>query len=98
MALNAQFGNPILKIHSNTYAQKLKLVEGVTNTVALEFEFPHIANGKYTLSFGVLQVSKDSGVYKHWVHDGLIVDVSNENVKYKNGAMLILPEVSVKVI
>jgi ABC-type polysaccharide/polyol phosphate transport system ATPase subunit len=98
MALNAQFGNPILKIHSNTYAQKLKLVEGVTNTVALEFEFPHIANGKYTLSFGVLQVSKDSGVYKHWVHDGLILDVSNENVKYKNGAMLILPEVSVKVI
>jgi ABC-type polysaccharide/polyol phosphate transport system ATPase subunit len=98
MALNAQFGNPILKIHSNTYAQKLKLIEGVPSTVAFEFEFPHIANGKYTLSFGVLQVSKDSGVYKHWVHDGLILDVSNENVKYKNGAMLILPEVSVKVI
>ena len=98
MVLNAHFGNPVLKVTSNSYAQKLKFAEGKTNTVAIDFEFPHIGNGRYTLSFGVLEPSKDTSVYNHWVHDGLIVEVRNEDVKYKIGAMLILPEISMSVL
>lgn len=98
MFLNAQFGNPILKISSNSYAQKLKLVAGEINTISIEFGFPHIGNGKYTLSFGILPISEDSNLFNHWVHDGLVIDVINDDIKYKIGAMLILPEVSVNVI
>jgi ABC-type polysaccharide/polyol phosphate transport system ATPase subunit len=98
IVLNAQFGNPVFKISSNAYKQQLKLSEETTNVVAVDFDFPHIGNGKYTFSFGILPLSKEGNIYNHWVHDGLIVDVINPDIRYKMGAQLILEEVRVKVV
>lgn len=96
--MNAQFGNPILKLTSNSYEQKINLKTGENNIVAVDFTFPNLGNGKYTLSFGLLEPVQSSPQYIHWVHDGIILEVKNDDLKYKIGALVVLPSIRVQNI
>ena len=98
LTLNGNFGGSVLKINSFNYAQNLSLQGGSSHIIAIDFDFPHIGNGRYTFSFGVISVENKIEQHLHWVHDGLIIEVNNPNIHYKTGAQIVVKEATFKVL
>lgn len=98
MTLDSQFGNSIVKISNYFYSQPIKLQSGIQQFVAIDFDFPHIENGNYTLSFGVLSIVEDNEIQLHWVHNGLILEVSNPNIIYRSGSKIVLKSAKFSVL
>ncbi len=88
--LNGQFGSTVFKINSNFFEKKLELNTLMPNIVNIDFAFPKISNGSYTMSFGILSLKRNDKQYIHWVHDGLLIKVSNPNINYKLGTQLVI--------
>jgi ABC-type polysaccharide/polyol phosphate transport system ATPase subunit len=98
LTLNNQYGNSFLKIKNYHYQQPIHFKNGSNHIVAIDFDFPHVGNGRYTISFGLLSVADKSEQQIHWVHDGLIIEVSNAATIYKSGSQIVVREVSFSVL
>jgi len=98
LTLNGQFGTSVFKINTYTQQQQLVFEPNKPITIAIDFTFPKISNGRYTMSFGSLPYSNENSIYSHWVHDALILEVSNPDTKYKMGTQLVIDEATVKII
>jgi hypothetical protein len=85
-------------MNSLQYSQNLSLKTGVSQIVAIDFDFPHIGNGRYTFSFGVITIVNKVEQQLHWVHDGLIIEVNNPGILYKTGSQIVIREASFKVL
>ena len=95
--LNNRLGSPIFKINSHAYNQYIKLEIGKPSVVAVDFYFPHLGNGQYTLSMGAIHYNEDGEQTDYWVHDAVILTVDNAEFKYKLEAPLVLDEVKMNV-
>lgn len=95
LLLNDRNGATIFKINSYAYKQKLNIRENQV-IVDVQFKFPDLNNGKYT--FSVVAVSRENKQlnYLHWVHDALIIDVLNPDMRYKQGGLIVIDEIDVK--
>jgi ABC-type polysaccharide/polyol phosphate transport system ATPase subunit len=98
VTLNGNLGGAVLKINNFQYLQNLSFKAGVTQIIAIDFDFPYISNGRYTFSFGVIAIANKVEQLLHWVHDGLIIEVNNPNILYKTGAQIVIKEASFKVL
>jgi ABC-type polysaccharide/polyol phosphate transport system ATPase subunit len=98
LTMNGNFGGSVLKMNSLQYSQNLSLKTGVSQIVAIDFDFPHIGNGRYTFSFGVITIVNKVEQQLHWVHDGLIIEVNNPGILYKTGSQIVIREASFKVL
>ena len=96
--LNGQLGNLVMKFRSNEYRGPFELSEGKPEILMVEFEFPHLGNGGCSLSFGIFQLNDYTEQMIHWVHDGLINEIANEDTKYKNGAQVVIKEAKIELI
>lgn len=90
LMLNGQFGNSVFKISNNSYHQPISFVPDKPNIIAIEFNFPQIGNGRYTISLAAISNANNIEQQLHWVHDALIVEVANPDVKYKMGTQLVI--------
>ena len=92
LKLNGQFGTPIFII--NTLRRDLPLVFEINKpyVVAIDFTFPNVGNGRYTISLGITDVTDETNLDLHWVHDALILEVTNPDHKYKQGTLLVIEE------
>ena len=96
--LNNKLGSPILKINSHAYKQYIKIEIDKPSIVSVDFTFPHLGNGQYTLSMGAIHYNPDGEQTDYWVHDAVIINVDNSEFKYKLDAPLVLDEVKMEVI
>jgi ABC-type polysaccharide/polyol phosphate transport system ATPase subunit len=98
LRLNNQFGNSLLKINSYHYHQPIQLKKGKSHIVAVDFDLPHLGNGRYTISFGLFSLAGTTEQQIHWVHDGLIFEVFNSAAKYRTGTQIVVEDVSFTVL
>ncbi len=97
LLLNDRNGATIFKINSYAYSQKFK-IEKNQALLDVQFTFPELSNGKYT--FSIVAVSKENQQidYLHWVHDALIIDVFNPDIRFKQGGLVVIDGIAVKEI
>ena len=93
LLLNGQFGSTVFKISSHAYAQKLHVEVDKPTIVTIEFVFPKISNGHYSLSLGIVSYEENTELVQHWIHDALFLEVSNPDIKYKMGTQLIVDKI-----
>jgi ABC-type polysaccharide/polyol phosphate transport system ATPase subunit len=96
--LNGQFGNTVIIMKSYHYQQPIILKKDKKNIVAIDFDFPYLRNGRYTLSFGLQTITDKIEQQIHWVHDGLIIEVNNAGAIYKTGSQIVVKEVSFSIL
>lgn len=88
--MNGNLGNTIMKLKSNQFRPPFTLSAGSASVITADFQFPYIGNGRFTLSFGLYTISDQEELAIHWVHDGLIAEVSNDDLKYKTGSLIVI--------
>jgi ABC-type polysaccharide/polyol phosphate transport system ATPase subunit len=98
LTLNGDFSNSVMKIMSYYYKIPLRFKTGITQIVAVDFDFPHIGNGRYSFSFGISSIIENEEQQIQWVHDALIVQVSNQEAIYRNGALIVISKATFKVL
>lgn len=95
--LNSKLGSPIFKINSHAYGQRIAFELNKPSIVSVDFMFPHLGNGQYTLSMGAIHYTVDGEQTDYWVHDAVIIDVDNSEFKYRLEAPLVLDKVKMEV-
>jgi hypothetical protein len=98
LTLNGDFGNSVIKMMSYHYKIPLRFKVGIAQIVAVDFDFPYIGNGRYSFSFGISSIIENEEQQIQWVHDGLIIQVSNPDPLYKNGALIVISEATFNVL
>ena len=96
LLLNDRNGASIFKINSYAYKQNLKFEENQL-IIEVQFKFPELNNGKYTFSIVAVSRGNKQLHYLHWVHDVLIIDVINPDIRYKQGSLVVIDEIDVNV-
>ena len=97
IVLNTRLGSPIFRIVSHAYNQQLKFEIENPAIISVEFTFPQLGNGQYTLSMGAIHYTVDGEQTDYWVHDAAIINVDNPAFKYKLEAPLVLDKVTMEV-
>ena len=95
--LSSKLGSPIFKINSHAYNQQIAFEIDKPSIVSVDFTFPHLGNGQYTLSMGAIHYNIDGEQTDYWVHDAVIINVDNPAFKYKLEAPLVLDNVTMEV-
>jgi ABC-type polysaccharide/polyol phosphate transport system ATPase subunit len=98
IVMNSHLGNTIMKLRSNQFRPPFKLLSGNVAIMSIDFQFPHIGNGRYTLSYGLYTFADQDELAIHWVHDGLIAEVFNDDLKYKSGALIVIRNAGFEMI
>jgi len=95
LQLNDKHGTTVFNVNNYMYRHSLKFKEEPI-LVAIEFKFPAITNGRYSLSFAVLDRENQKTEYLHWVHDAFIIDVFNSDTQFKHGGLIVIDEFEIK--
>jgi len=95
--LGSRLGSPVFKINSHAHKQPIAFELGKPSIVSIDFTFPHLGNGQYTMSMGAIHYDLDGEQTDYWVHDAVIINVDNPEFKYKLEAPLVLDQVIMKI-
>lgn len=95
LLLTGKFGSTIFRINSSSLKSKFVSKTNTSSIVEIDFNFPHISNGRYTLSAGILTLKNKTKEYIHWVHDAILVEVSNPDTKYKMDAQVVIDDIRI---
>jgi lipopolysaccharide transport system ATP-binding protein len=98
IVMNGHLGNSIMKLRSNLFRPPFTLQAGSNTLITIGFQFPHIGNGRCTFSFGIYSVDDQNELAIHWVHDGLIAEVFNNDLKYKTGSLVVIRDADFEMI
>ncbi len=94
LLLTDRYGTNIMNIFSSSF-KSIKLDASKTVIISFSFEFPQIGNGKYSFSLGLLSQKDGKKQFLQWIHNPLVINVNNDNLKYKTGAAVILEDVTI---
>ena len=85
-----QLGNVVFAIPSFVYDYTIPILEkGQELICQIEFDFPKIKKGKYSVSAAIGNGSQINHEQHHWVHDVCFVEISNTDLKYTLGSSVI---------
>lgn len=98
VTINGQLGNSVMKIRSNQFRGPFHLPPENQGIVAVDFKFPHLGNGRYSISFGIYTFMDTVEHMIHWVHDGLITEIANDDLRYKTGSMVVIRDARFEII
>ncbi len=98
VTVNGQLGHSVMKIRSNQFRAPFTLQKGNQGVLTVDFEFPHLGNGRYTLSFGIYTFQDKTEQWIHWVHDGLIAEINNDDLKYRTGSLVVIREATFEMV
>lgn len=85
------YGNQIIGINTFVHqydCQPRKAGERVV--FRFRFHWPPLRNGEYTLSAAIAEGTQDAHVEHHWVHDALVVQVANKDLRQRLDCYLIV--------
>jgi lipopolysaccharide transport system ATP-binding protein/teichoic acid transport system ATP-binding protein len=100
VTVNGPLGNPVIKIRSNQYSRPFALQKSVPVAMTVDFTFPHLSNGRCTISIGLFTFIEKTEQCIHWVHDALIAEIANPDQKYKlgSGSLVVVREAEFELI
>jgi len=98
VTLNGSSGLKVFNVNSYFFGYKLSLEINKPTVIAVDFKFPVIGNGRYTLSIGILNVAKDSLSELHWIHDAIVVEVFNPGNQYNQGTLLVIEKATIETL
>lgn len=98
MSMNGPYGASVWKISSSAFPCDIDFEKDKPKVISLRFQFPQLGNGRYTLSFGMFTLNNGETTVLHMVHDALIVDVFNPDIKYRQGTQLVITHAELEVI
>ena len=97
LLINDRQGTLIFRM--NSFHFKQNIIVGKEPVVwAADFEFPAIANGKYTLSLATLCRENQEPKVLHRVHDAFILNVSEKNIHYSQGGLVVIEDADFSVV
>jgi len=96
IVLNGRTGLPVFKISSYVLGQRISLEISKPCVLAIDFQFPILGNGRYTLSIGLLNVIKDVYSEIHWIHDVIGMEVNNPDDNFKQGTVLVIEKATIE--
>jgi len=97
LIFNSALGTSVFKINSNQHKAILQINKKQQNIACLRFKFPHLANGKYTISLTIKTHHADESQQQHLVHDAMILNVYNPDNKYKTNAQFVIPDAEIRI-
>lgn len=92
IVLNGQFSSEVFKIINYHYNQALVFEANTPTLVAVDFKFPDLGNGNYSLSLAVTDIIDGLLTYKFQVHDAMMITVENPDVRFTTGAQMVLKD------
>lgn len=93
LMIDGKHGATIFKINSYAFGKTLKLKENASNLISIDFKFPIISNGQYTLSLSIFDKIKGEPILLQEAFDAMIIKVDNDSPNYRQGAILVLNDV-----
>ncbi len=97
LVLKGNSGALIFRINNKIYSQSLVFENDLDAVVSVDFVFPKIGNGRYAISLGLSLNEKEKVQYIHWIHDALVINVSNLNIKYRMGTPIIIEKAKIQI-
>jgi hypothetical protein len=95
LVLNGQFSAEVFNINNHHLHQPITLQPGKPNLVVFEFTFPSLVNGNYSVSLAVSDLSAGSLTYFHLIHDAMMLNVENSDVRYKLGTQMVVEDAKI---
>ena len=97
LQLTDKHGTTIFRLNNYVYRKAIRAKENIF-ILTIDFQFPAIANGKYTFSLIALNRENQKTEHLHWVHDALILNVNNPDVCYKKGGIVVIEKANFKAL
>jgi len=96
--LKDKLGNIIFTLNNYVYDIKLDILSRNTqHIIKIDFLFPNIKNGDYTLTIALSDGTQDSHIQQHWVHDAVVLKVFNYKEIYQRSGLLILDQNNINI-
>jgi ABC-type polysaccharide/polyol phosphate transport system ATPase subunit len=85
------YGNQVIGMNSFVYHFDTRPRKAGERVVfRFSFRWPLIRNGEYTLSAAIAAGTQDAHVEHHWVHDAIVVQVANHDLRQRLGCAVIV--------
>jgi len=98
LQLKDKLGNIIFTLNNYVYDIKLDMLSKDTqHIIQIDFVFPNIKNGDYTLTIALSDGTQDNHIQQHWVHDAVVLKVFNYKEIYKRSGLLILDQDNINI-
>lgn len=104
MVLNCHFSTEVFNINNYHYKQELHFEAEKPTVVIIDFVFPNLGNGQYSMSLAVTDFVAGTLSYLHWIHDALLVRIENPDARYALGTQMVIenaqiytPEISTQI-
>jgi len=98
LTLNNAYGSPVFQINNRTHKHLLMIApENRPTVISVQFQFPNVCNGSYSLTLGVNSPEDSEILHNHIVHDALVVEVANKDPKYKTAALMVITEATFQI-
>ncbi len=98
LTLNNKNGISVFKIMNSRYQHTFGLPkENRPAFLSVQFPFPHLSNGQYTLSLVIKSPEGSETDQYHIVHDAIIVEVANVQPPYTSESTVVIPQATFQV-
>ncbi|MEO5355840.1 MAG: ABC transporter ATP-binding protein [Nitrospirae bacterium YQR-1] len=93
------YGNFMFTLNNYMYNIPIKPI-GPADRIRVEFDFvfPKLKNGHYTFTASISDGTLETHIQNHWVHDAYLVQLANNDMRYKMGCYVILDDVDMNVV
>ncbi|MFA7290339.1 MAG: ABC transporter ATP-binding protein [Melioribacteraceae bacterium] len=92
------FGTTVFKINSYKTQQPIHFNQNKPTTFFIDFIFPNIVRGGYSISLVALNMNNNSFEYLHWIHDVLLFNVVTSDVRYHEDSILVIEDAIIQTI
>lgn len=98
MILNGQFSNAVFNINTYHYNQQISIATEQPGLIAVDFVIPDLGNGNYSLSLALTNVVDGLLTYVFRIYDAMIINIENEDVRYKTGTQMVVKDARIFTI
>jgi hypothetical protein len=93
LSLQNSFGSKLVHIMSRQYGSTFYFPNGQYMLVSIRFTIPHLMNGHYSLSAGILSQKNENWETQHFIHDVLFFEMHTNDARYHTNAPIVVQEV-----
>jgi ABC-type polysaccharide/polyol phosphate transport system ATPase subunit len=96
--LNDEYGNHIFGLNNYIASKELRsFKKGERIFIDIQFKFPKIQNGEYSISVAIADGTQQSHVQHHWVHDAYKLQIVDVDGLGNFGCYLIIDDIDIHI-
>lgn len=85
-----KLGNAVFTVNNYIYNKPLGFFKsGEKFVIRTDFKFPLLRRGKYISTISLSEGNQEEHVQHHWIHDAIIIQVQNEDPKFKRNLLVL---------